>query len=645
MSNYNVKVSGNQNYRATYTGTVAPRKFIQLTDVNMINVQDGDIVIYEESTKTFIPISRNSIVFEIVDTTNLNVSGIATVGEVTINSSGIITSTNPGISTIIYYGDGSQLIGINAADIAVQLQDLISYPVYPTFASDVGFSSLTISKNEFSYIPSSGNLGIGTNNPTSKLYVQGNGYFVGIVTANSFIGSLIGIANTATNVIGGIGSLTTLRVSGISTFNNLDVTSVNASGIVTALSFVPSSGYIKAPDGTDSFYIYSGTGNVSFQGTIGASQINNASGYKVIGFAGTDVTLENNVYISGVTTSVGGFFGSLSGTATTSTNVIGGIGSLNSLSVAGISTLGIVTTSNIFSTGIITATQFSTGSNGIGVNNNTIFGPSIIIIDPAGIGDNSGIVRIAGDFYVDGTQTIINSTTLEVADLQIGIGTTAFNDIVLDGAGIGIGSTGNRKTFVWEYSTSSLKSSENINLTLGKTYKINGIDVLSSNTLGSGVVNSSLTSVGTLNQLNVSGITTTSTLNVGTGGTIFRATSSGLVGVGTIIPTQALDVVGNINASGTVTANSDSRLKENIKTISDALEKVLSLRGVEYDKIDTGDHQIGVIAQEVEKIIPEVVYGNEIKSVAYANLVGLLIEAIKEQNQRIDELERRLGEL
>ena len=107
---------------------------------------------------------------------------------------------------------------------------------------------------------------------------------------------------------------------------------------------------------------------------------------------------------------------------------------------------------------------------------------------------------------------------------------------------------------------------------------------------------------------------------------------------------------GNLVAGGTVTANSDERLKTNIKTIPNALEKVLSLRGVEYDRIDTGDHQIGVIAQEVEKIIPEVVYPKqpspdyETKSVSYQNIVGLLIEAIKEQEKRILELERKLGE-
>jgi hypothetical protein len=104
-----------------------------------------------------------------------------------------------------------------------------------------------------------------------------------------------------------------------------------------------------------------------------------------------------------------------------------------------------------------------------------------------------------------------------------------------------------------------------------------------------------------------------------------------------------LDVTGDIAASGTVTAQSDEKLKENVITIENALEKVLSLRGVEYDRIDSGDHQIGVIAQEVEKVVPAVVYGDEIKSVAYGNLVGLLIEAIKEQQKEIEELKKKLA--
>ena len=107
----------------------------------------------------------------------------------------------------------------------------------------------------------------------------------------------------------------------------------------------------------------------------------------------------------------------------------------------------------------------------------------------------------------------------------------------------------------------------------------------------------------------------------------------------------------NLLVGGTVTANSDEKLKTNIKTIENALEKVLSLRGVEYDRIDNNDHQIGVIAQEVEKIIPEVIYPKQpapsydTKSVAYANIIALLIEAIKEQNVKIEDLERKLSQL
>ena len=101
----------------------------------------------------------------------------------------------------------------------------------------------------------------------------------------------------------------------------------------------------------------------------------------------------------------------------------------------------------------------------------------------------------------------------------------------------------------------------------------------------------------------------------------------------------------NLTCNGTVTANSDERLKKNVKTIDDALNKVRGLRGVEYDHKSTGDHCLGLIAQEVEKIIPDVVYEDAtgVKSVAYQNIVALLIEAIKDQQRQIDELKRQLG--
>ena len=99
----------------------------------------------------------------------------------------------------------------------------------------------------------------------------------------------------------------------------------------------------------------------------------------------------------------------------------------------------------------------------------------------------------------------------------------------------------------------------------------------------------------------------------------------------------------NATFGGTVTASSDARFKKNINTIQDSLNKVLNLRGVTFEKIETEGTHMGVIAQEIEKIIPEVVFEDKDgkKSVAYGNIVGLLIEAIKELNQKVDRLENK----
>ena len=89
---------------------------------------------------------------------------------------------------------------------------------------------------------------------------------------------------------------------------------------------------------------------------------------------------------------------------------------------------------------------------------------------------------------------------------------------------------------------------------------------------------------------------------------------------------------GTVTFKGDVCAYSDIRLKENISTIENATNIVKRLRGVNFDWKDTGRKSVGVIAQEVELVLPELVYENEngVKSVAYDKLVAVLIEAIKE---------------
>lgn len=98
----------------------------------------------------------------------------------------------------------------------------------------------------------------------------------------------------------------------------------------------------------------------------------------------------------------------------------------------------------------------------------------------------------------------------------------------------------------------------------------------------------------------------------------------------------------NITAVGDVTAFSDARVKKNVSTIESALSKVLALRGVRYQRTDMEDDKfhIGVIAQETQPIVPEIVNENDKGhlNVAYGNMGGLFIEAIKELKKENDEL-------
>jgi hypothetical protein len=160
--------------------------------------------------------------------------------------------------------------------------------------------------------------------------------------------------------------------------------------------------------------------------------------------------------------------------------------------------------------------------------------------------------------------------------------------------------------------------------------------------------------VGTTNSPTFSGLTLTS-LSTGT------ISASGAVGTGALTvtgtmsasgatSTGALTVTGAITATGDITAffTSDARLKDNLQPITDALSKVKTLDGVTFnwnnlaeDK-DLDVREAGVIAQQVQNILPEVVTqrDNGYLAVRYEKLVPLLIEAIKELNAKVEQLEK-----
>jgi hypothetical protein len=575
-------------------------------------------------------------------------AGISTSGLVYKQTSGSlgIGTTNPtsklwvdgggyftGIVTAKEFsGDGSKLTGVTGFKIKSSQTDS-SQAQFITFVSTSSTTDVGISTNNFVFIPSSGSLGIGTTNPTSKLWVDGGGYFTGSITANNgFTGSLSGTATSTTNIpnlsgdITSNNTVTTLATvnSNVGTFGSdisIPSITVNAKGLVTAVA----TNSITVGDGQLSLGV-SGTG-LSGSATFTANQQTNGT-FTVTSNA-TNVNTSNtivsrdssgNFNAGTITANVKGNLTGIADTASkleTSRNFsVDGDVRASSVAFDGTSNITLnAFLSNNFNantTGIITAFKFSTGESGIGINinSNTISGPENLTIDPAGVGDNSGIVRIKGDLYVDGTQFLVNSSTIDLADLNVGIATTVSANFLLDGGGIGIGSNNIKKTFTYNSYSDSLKSSENLDISLGKTYKINGTDVLSSNTLGSSVFNSSLTSVGTLGYLNV----------------------------------------GNVYSTGIITAKdfnsaSDINLKENIQKIDNPIDKIIKIDGVRFDWKLNGKPSMGVIAQNIEEVLPELVSGENSKTVNYNGIIGLLIECVKTQQEQIDNLNRRLDEL
>ena len=107
-------------------------------------------------------------------------------------------------------------------------------------------------------------------------------------------------------------------------------------------------------------------------------------------------------------------------------------------------------------------------------------------------------LTVTGNLVVQGTTTTVSSTTITIADKNIELAKGAANDAAADGGGITLDSGDGDKTWNWVNSTDSWTSSEHIEVASGKTFRINSNNVLSQTTLGSTVVSSSLTSVGTI---------------------------------------------------------------------------------------------------------------------------------------------------
>ena len=188
-------------------------------------------------------------------------------------------------------------------------------------------------------------------------------------------------------------------------------------------------------------------------------------------------------------------------------------------------------------------------------------------------------------------------------------------------------------------STLVLNAISSPSTTTNRIYNVGGTLYFNGSAVGGGT--GDITSVSAGTNLNGGGTSGAVTLNLDSTISGNHTFSNNLIVSGTLA-SGALTVTGAVVASDNITAYSDERLKENIETLDG--KKALQMRGVSF--IKDGQKGSGVIAQEVEKIAPELVITTKdemgTKSVAYGNLVGYLIETVKDQQKQIDELKERL---
>ena len=297
---------------------------------------------------------------------------------------------------------------------------------------------------------------------------------------------------------------TTLTLGGNADFNgdldvdgttNLDV--VDIDGAVDMASNLVIAGNIDANgnldvDGTTDLDATNVVGTLTVTGdiaadnvTVNGNTVSTSSGNLTLDSNGGTVAVSDNITVSGN--------GSVTGTFD-----VDGATTLDGLTVAE----GAAFSAGVTITGALDANGGASIDNvQIGVTNDNEIDTSSgnLVIDSAGgtttVDDN---LTVSGNLTVNGTTTTINSTTVAIDDKNFQVATGAADDAAADGAGLTVDSGDGDKTFNFEATGDNWGASENLNLASGKAYKINNASILNATTLGSSVVASSLTSVGTI---------------------------------------------------------------------------------------------------------------------------------------------------
>jgi hypothetical protein len=281
-------------------------------------------------------------------------------------------------------------------------------------------------------------------------------------------------------------------------------------------------------------------------------------------------------------------------------------------------------------------------------------GNTIVVRDFAGRINVTGIngsATSSDQLQVDGTTYRLASTSAisNTIAARNGVGALQATSLENTPVGLNVRSTGAFTTLTASGATTITNNTSATNKTSGALIVTGGVGVSGSvhatafygNFIGNITGDVSGTIVGGVNGAVGAGTPNTgafTTLTANNDVTFTKGTDSSSTSTGTVVITGGLGVSGTIHTSGFVQSSSIT-LKENVEPISNALESILSLVGVTYDRKDTKHHEAGLIAEEVAKVIPQVVAldsrGNPV-GIQYTNLVAYLIEAVKSLKDEID---------
>jgi hypothetical protein len=207
----------------------------------------------------------------------------------------------------------------------------------------------------------------------------------------------------------------------------------------------------------------------------------------------------------------------------------------------------------------------------------------------------AGNLSLSGNLEVNGTTTTVNSTSITTADKTFVLSNGASTDSAADGSGFEVqGAT--LHTFLYDSANTAFTGSENMNIVTGKQYEIGGVAVLSGTTLGSGIVNSGLTSVGTLTSLHVSGTSLLDglvTAGAGVGVTGGLTTDTLATGNVTVAASKTINMGGNVVGNvATGVADTDA---VNVLQLTDAISAVSTgaIAGLQTE-VDTIEASVGL---------------------------------------------------